>query len=119
MVVQTPVGWILDVSKDSGSDDIIILIKLQEDNKVISFKQSLHEYIFYILPKSRSAGEDLIQQLSRYDQIIKWLYWSQGRLKTTTKLSLALLALLATLSIPTSVLAVDMGGGGDGGVQRS
>jgi DNA polymerase elongation subunit (family B) len=74
MAIQTAVGWILDVSKDSGSDDIIILIKLQ-DGEVISFKQKLYEYIFYILPKSRSAGEELIQQLSRYDQLIKRIFW--------------------------------------------
>ena len=34
--------------------DINLLIKLQND-KVISFKQKLKEYVFYILPKSHSA----------------------------------------------------------------
>jgi DNA polymerase elongation subunit (family B) len=77
MVSQTAVGWILDVSTESGSNNIIILIKLQEDGRVISFKEKLREYAFYILPKSNSAGEELIQQLSRYDQLIKRLYWDE------------------------------------------
>ncbi|HZD35605.1 MAG TPA: hypothetical protein VE130_10405, partial [Nitrososphaeraceae archaeon] len=64
MVSKTAVGWLLDVSKDK--DDIIILIKL-EHGTVISFKQRLHEPIFYILPRSYSAGKDLFQQLSRQD----------------------------------------------------
>jgi hypothetical protein len=75
--MATAVGWILDVSQDRDTDDIVILIKLQEDNKVVSFKQRLREYIFYTLPKSHSAGEDLFQQLSRYDHLIKRLFWSQ------------------------------------------
>ena len=76
LVSQTAVGWILDVSKDSVSNDIIILIKLV-DGKVISFKQRLNERIFYILPKSRMAGEDLFQQLSRNDQLIKRIFWDE------------------------------------------
>jgi hypothetical protein len=39
--------------------------------------QKLHEYIFYILPKSNSAGEELTQQLSRYDQLIKRILWDE------------------------------------------
>jgi DNA polymerase elongation subunit (family B) len=77
MVIQTTVGWILDISQGHDTDDIVILIKLQEDGKVISFKQKLYEYIFYVLPKSRSAGEDLIRQLSRYDQLIKRIFWDE------------------------------------------
>jgi DNA polymerase elongation subunit (family B) len=77
MISQTAVGWILDISQDHDTDDIIILIKLQEDNKTISFKQILQGHIFYILPKSRSAGEVLIQQLSRYDHLIKRISWDE------------------------------------------
>ena len=32
---------------------------------------------FYILPKSSSVGEDLLQQLSRQDQIIKRIFWNE------------------------------------------
>jgi hypothetical protein len=77
MAIQTAVGWILDISKDNGSNDIVLLIKLREDGKVISFKTKLREFIFYILPKSRSAGEDLIRQLSRNDQSIKQIIWDE------------------------------------------
>lgn len=45
MVIQTAVGWILDVSYDYANDDIILLIKLQ-DGKVISFKRKLKEHIY-------------------------------------------------------------------------
>jgi hypothetical protein len=76
LVSQTAVGWILDVSKDSVSNDIVILIKLV-DGKVISFKKRLNERIFYILPKSRMAGEDLFQQLSRNDQLISRIFWDE------------------------------------------
>ena len=76
LVSQTAVGWILDVSKDSVSNDIVILIKLV-GGKVISFKQRLNERIFYILPKSRMAGEDLFQQLSRNDQLIRRIFWDE------------------------------------------
>lgn len=76
MVSQTAVGWILDVRKDYTSNDIVILIKLV-NGKVISFKQKLNERTFYILPNSHSAGEDLLQQLSRQDQLIKQIYWDE------------------------------------------
>ncbi|MGB7960492.1 MAG: hypothetical protein WCF46_11415, partial [Nitrososphaeraceae archaeon] len=76
MVSQTAIGWILDVSKDSIRNDIVILIKLV-DGKVISFKQRLNEFIFYILPKSYQAGQELLQQLSRHDQLIKRIFWSE------------------------------------------
>jgi hypothetical protein len=76
MISQTAVGWILDVSTDSDSDDIIILIKL-EDGRVISFKQKQHEHIFYILPRCSSTREELIQQLSRYDHLIKRIFWHE------------------------------------------
>ncbi|HEY7079969.1 MAG TPA: DNA polymerase domain-containing protein [Nitrososphaeraceae archaeon] len=75
MVVQTAVGWILDVLDDHATSDINLLIKLQ-DGKVISFKHKPKEYIFYILPKSRSTG-DLSQQLSRNDQLIKKIFWDE------------------------------------------
>ena len=73
MVIQTADGWILDVTQDYGTGDINLLIKLQ-NNKVISFRQRLKEYTFYIQPKSHSAGENLFQQLSRNDEIIKKIY---------------------------------------------
>ena len=76
MVIQTAVGWILDVLNDHTNSDINLLIKLQ-DGKVISFKQKLREYIFYILLKPRSDGEDLFQQLSRNDQLIKKIFWDE------------------------------------------
>ena len=74
MVIQTADGWILDVTHDYGTSNINLLIKLQNSN-VISFKQRLKEYTFYIQPKSHSAGEDLFQQLSRNDEIIKKIFW--------------------------------------------
>jgi DNA polymerase elongation subunit (family B) len=73
---QTTIGWILDVRKDYVSNIIVILIKLI-DGKVISFNQKINERTFYILPKSRSAGEDLLQQLSRQDQLIKQVFWDK------------------------------------------
>lgn len=76
MANQTADGWILDVSHEHATDDINLLIKLQ-DGKVISFKQRLKEYIFYILPKSNSAAEDLYQQLSRSDQVVKRIFWDE------------------------------------------
>jgi hypothetical protein len=77
MTIQASVGWILDVSKDSdNSNDIVISIKLH-DNKIIRFKQRLHEHIFYILPKSYPAGQDLFQQLSRQDQVVKRIFWDE------------------------------------------
>jgi DNA polymerase elongation subunit (family B) len=74
MVIQNAYGWILDVSHKQATDYINLLIKLQ-DGKVISFKQKLKDYIFYILPKSQSVGDDLYQQLSRNDQVIKKIFW--------------------------------------------
>ena len=70
MVTQTADGWILDVSQVYSTGDINLLIKLQNSN-VISFRQRLKEYTFYIQPKSHSTGEDLYQQLSRNDEVIK------------------------------------------------
>jgi hypothetical protein len=93
MVVQNAIGWILDVSKDSDSDVIVILIKLQKDGKVISFKQKLHVHVFYIIPKSRSAGEDLIQQLSRYDQLIKRIFWDEKYIDFVDKNKTRLIAI--------------------------
>jgi DNA polymerase elongation subunit (family B) len=76
LINQTAVGWILDVINDYDNNDIILLIKLV-DGKVISFKQTLREFIFYILPTSYPAGEDLFQQLSRHDQLIKRIFWDE------------------------------------------
>jgi DNA polymerase elongation subunit (family B) len=76
MVIQTAVGWILDVSEDHSTSNINLLIKLQDGN-IIRFKQKLRDYFFYILPKYNSAGEDLYQQLTRNDQIIKKIFWDE------------------------------------------
>ena len=76
MAIQTAEGWLLDVSHDYVTSEINLLIKLQDD-RVLSFKQKLKEYVFYIFPKSHSAGEDLYQQLSRNDQIIKKIFWDE------------------------------------------
>jgi hypothetical protein len=76
MVIQTAVGWILDVVHDYGTNDINLLIKI-EDGKAISFKQGLQEYLFYVLPKSYQAGQDLFGQLSRNDQLIKRIFWDK------------------------------------------
>ena len=76
MAVQTTEGWLLDVSHDYGTGTINLLIKLQ-DGKAINFKQRLKEYTFYILPKSHYAAEDLFQQLSRNDQVIKKIFWGE------------------------------------------
>jgi hypothetical protein len=99
MAIQTAVGWVLDVSKDngSGSNDIFILIKLQEDGKVISFKQKLHEYIFYTLPNSLSAGEDLFKQLSRYDQLIKRIFWDEKYIDLDDKNKTTLIGIAISL----------------------
>lgn len=90
MAIQTTVGWILDVSKDNDSSDIIITHIKLHDGKIIRFKQRLHEHIFYILPKSYSAGQDLFQQLSRHDQLKKRIFWDEKFLdlqdKTKTNL---------------------------------
>ena len=76
MVIQITDGWLLDVSHDYVTNDINLLIKLQ-DGKLVSFNQSLKEQIFYILPKSQPAAEDLFQQLSRNDQVIKKIFWDE------------------------------------------
>jgi DNA polymerase elongation subunit (family B) len=76
MVIQITDGWILNISYDYACGDINLLIKLQ-DGKVIRFKQRLKEYIFYILPKSNSAAEDLYQQLSRNVEVIKKIFWDE------------------------------------------
>ena len=76
MVIHATDGWLLDVSHYYESNDINLLIKLQ-DGKVISFKQRLKECIFYILPKSQSSAEDLYQQLSRNDQVFKKIFWDE------------------------------------------
>ena len=76
MVIKTADGWILDVTQDYGTGDINLLIKLQNSN-VMTFRQRLKEYAFYIQPKSQSAGEDLFQQLSRSDEIIKKIFWDE------------------------------------------
>src|SRR5919106_1091268 len=76
MVIKTAEGWLLDVSHDNSNDDINLIIKLQ-DGKVISFKQKLNENTFYVLPKSQLVGEDLFQQLSRSDQVIKKIFWDK------------------------------------------
>lgn len=91
MVSKTSVGWLLDVSKDKG--DIILLIKI-EDGTGISFKQRLHEPIFYILPKSKSAGEDLFQQLSRQqDQLIKRIFWDEKYIDLHDKIKTRLIGI--------------------------
>jgi hypothetical protein len=89
MVIQSGVGWILDVRDDYTNGDINLLIKL-EDDKIISFKQRLPEYVFYVLPKSYQAGQDLYQQLSRNDHIIKRIFWDEKfiDLQDKTKTSL-------------------------------
>lgn len=73
MVIQTAQGWLLDISLDYVTNYVTLLIKLHNGN-VISFKQRLKEYTFYIRPKFHSAGEDLIQQLSRNDDVIKKIF---------------------------------------------
>lgn len=75
MVIQTVDGWFLDVSHDYKSNNINLLTKLH-DGKLISFKQRLNEQIFYILPRSQPATEDLFQQLSRNDQVVKKIFWA-------------------------------------------
>ena len=74
MVIQTADGWILDVAQDYSTGNITLLIKLQ-NSKVVSFKQKIKEHTFYVHPKSSSAGEDLYQQLSRNDEVIRKIFW--------------------------------------------
>ena len=87
MVNQIAEGWLLDVKHNYAIDSINLFIKLQ-DGRVISFKQNIKEYIFYILPKTSLVGEDLFQQLSRSDHIINKIFWADkhvdldGRNKT-------------------------------------
>ncbi len=76
MVIQAIDGWLLDVSHDYESNNINLLIKLQ-DGKLTNFKQRLKEQIFYILPRSQPAAEDLFQQLSRNDQVVKKIFWDE------------------------------------------
>ena len=76
MVIQTIDGWLLDVSHDYESNNINLLIKLQ-DGKLIGFKQRLQECLFYVLPISYQAGQDLFGQLSRNDQLIKRIFWDR------------------------------------------
>ncbi|HXW12602.1 MAG TPA: DNA polymerase domain-containing protein [Nitrososphaeraceae archaeon] len=76
MAIQTATGWLLDVSHDFNTGEINLYIRSQDD-KVISFKQKLKEYIFYILPKSHRAGDDLYLQLSRNDEVIKKIFWDK------------------------------------------
>src|SRR5690242_15038289 len=95
MVVQTAVGWILDALDDHATSDINLLIKLQ-GGKVISFKQKLKEYIFYILPKSQLVAEDLCQQLSRNDQIIKKIFWDEKYVDFTDKKQTRLIGISVT-----------------------
>jgi aminopeptidase C len=92
MTVQTSVGWILDVSNDNEGNDIVISIKLH-DSKIIRFKQRLHERIFYILPKSYSAGQDLFQQLSRHDQFIKRIFWDEKFIDLQDKMKTQLIGI--------------------------
>jgi hypothetical protein len=92
LVIQTADGWILDVTQDYGANDISLLIKLQDD-RVISFKQKLKEYIFYILPKSYQAGQDLYQQLSRNDQLIKRVFWDEKYIDLQDKIKTNLIGI--------------------------
>src|ERR671918_2538919 len=75
MVIQTADGWLLDVSHDNSNDNINLIIKLQV-GKLISFKQTLKENTFYVLPKSQLVGEDLFQQLSRNYEVITEVFWA-------------------------------------------
>ena len=85
MAIQIADGWILDVIQDHGTSDINLLI-----SNIISFRQRLKEYTIYIQPKSYSAGEDLFQQLSRNDEVIKKIFWDRKYIdlqdKTKTRL---------------------------------
>jgi len=95
MVIQTAVGWILDVLDDHATSDINLLVKL-EDGKVISFKQKLKEYIFYILVKSQLVAEDLFRQLSRNDLIIKKMFWDEKYIDFTDKKKTRLIGINVT-----------------------
>ncbi len=95
MVIQTAVGWILDVLHDHATSDINLLIKLQ-DGKVISFKQKLNEHFFYILAKSQLVAGDLFQQLSRNDQIIKRIFWDEKYIDLVDKKKTRLIGISIT-----------------------
>src|SRR5919106_2065618 len=97
MVVQTAVGWLLDVSHNNSNDNINLIIKLQV-GKVISFKQKLKENTFYVLPKSQLAGEDLFQQLSRNDQVIKKIFWDEKYIDLADKNKTRLIGISTNIS---------------------
>src|SRR5918994_4280469 len=97
MVIKTAEGWLLDVSHDNSNDDINLIIKLQ-DGKVISFKQKLNENTFYGLPKSQLVGEDLFQQLSRSDQVIKKIFWDEKYIDPADKNKTRLVGISTNIS---------------------
>src|SRR5918994_663881 len=97
MVIQTADGWLLDVSHDSSVDAINLIIKLQDD-KLVSFKQILKENTFYILPKSQLVGEDLFQQLSRNDQLIKKIFWDEKYIDLADKNKTRLIGISTNMS---------------------
>jgi len=76
MVIQIAEGWLLDVVLGHGTDDIILFIKLKS-GKIVRFKKKLEEHSFYILPRSYMAGQDLFQQLSRNEHLIKRVFWDE------------------------------------------
>jgi hypothetical protein len=84
MVIQTAEGWLLDVSDNNATNNINLIIKLQDGTK-ISFKQELKENAFYILPKSQLDAEDLFQQLSRNDQVIQKIFWDEKYIELADK----------------------------------
>src|ERR687892_913986 len=97
MVIQTADGWLLDVSHNNSNDNINLIIKLQV-GKVISFKQKLKERVFYILPKSQLVGEDLFQQLSRNDQVIKKIFWDEKYVDLADKSKTRLVGISTNIS---------------------
>src|SRR5215831_5344206 len=112
MVIQTAIGWILDVLYDHATSDINLLIKLQ-DGKVISFRQKLNEYNFYILAKSQLVAGDLFQQLSRNDQIMKKKLKTDSRIRSSynTELSATQHFIYNQLRIaPTSKVSIGFEG---------
>ena len=92
MAIQTAVGWLLDVIHDYATNNINLLIKIQ-DGKVISFNQRLREHLFYILPKSYHTGQDLYQQLSRNDQLIKRIFWDEKYIDLQDKAKTSLIGI--------------------------
>src|SRR5919106_3799688 len=97
MVIQTADGWLLDVSHDNSNDNINLIIKLQV-GKVISFKQTLKENTFYILPKSQLVGEDLFQHLLRNDQLIKKIFWDEKNIDLADKNKARLIGIITNIS---------------------